>query len=44
MGTFSQYPTHGGLIPESDGNADLVRSRSFQYSMGLDQQITGRLR
>lgn len=41
-GTFSQYPTPRQLIPDSDGNADLVRSRSFQYSTGFEQQITGR--
>ncbi|MEC8382515.1 MAG: TonB family protein [Myxococcota bacterium] len=43
-GTFSQYPTPRQLIPESDGNANLVRARSFQYSLGVEQQITGRFR
>jgi hypothetical protein len=44
VGTFSQYPTPRQLIPDSDGNSDLVRTRSFQYSAGIEQQITGSLK
>lgn len=44
LGTFSQYPTPRQLIPDSDGNSDLLPARSFQYSIGWDQQVSGSFR
>lgn len=39
LGRYSQFPTVRQLLPESDGNPDLVPAYAIQASLGLDHRF-----
>lgn len=44
VGLFSSQPTLRQVAPESDGTPDLVFPRALQTSIGVEQQLGGRVR